>query len=59
MRVAMERIMRLETENERLKRESRDLLQQFVVWQYNAHVDGLTDRELNKALPEIDRGQTD
>lgn len=59
MRVAMERIMRLETENERLKRENWDLLQEFIVWQYNAHVHGLTARELNKALPGIDRGQTD
>lgn len=59
MRVAMERIMRLEAENERLKRENRDLLEQFVVWQYNAHVHGLSDRDLNKALPRIDRGQTD
>ena len=48
----------LERENERLKRENRKLLGQFVVWQYNANVRGLSDRELNKALPSIDRGQT-
>lgn len=59
MRVAIERIARLERENERLKRENIELLQQFVVWQYNAHIHGLSDRELNKALPRIDRGQTD
>jgi hypothetical protein len=59
MRVAIERIARLECENERLKRENTELLQQFVVWQYNAHIHGLSDRELNKALPRIDRGQTD
>ena len=41
MRVAAERITRLEHENERLKRENRELLQQFVVWQYNAHIHGL------------------
>lgn len=59
MRVAIERIARLERENERLKRENTELLQQFVVWQYNAHIHGLSDRDLRKALPKIDRGQTD
>ncbi len=59
MRVAIERIARLERENERLNRENTELLQQFVVWQYNAHIHGLSDRELRKALPKVDRGQTD
>ena len=59
MRVAVERIARLERENERLKRENAELLQQYVVWQYNAHIHGLSNRELNKALPGIDRGKTD
>lgn len=59
MKMAAERITRLGHENERLKRENRELLQQFVVWQYNAHIHGLSDRDLNKALPGIDRGQTD
>ncbi len=59
MRVAVERINRLEQENERLKRENAGLLQQFVVWQYNAYAHGLNERELNQALPAIDRGQTD
>lgn len=59
MRVAIERIARLERENERLKRENTELLQHYVVWQYNAHIHGLSERELNKALPGIDRGQTE
>jgi hypothetical protein len=59
MRIAVERIARLEQENERLKRENAELLQQFVVWQYNTHIHGLSDRELRKPLPKIDRGQTD
>jgi hypothetical protein len=59
MRVAVERINRLEQENERLKRENGGLLQQFVVWQYNAYARGLSNHELNKALPGIDRGQTE
>lgn len=59
MRVAGERIARLSEENERLKRENSRLLQQFVVWQYNAHVKGLSDVDLNRPLPSIDRGRTD
>jgi hypothetical protein len=59
MRIACERIARLTAENERLKRENGRLLQQFVVWQYNAHVKGLGDVDLNKPLPSIDRGNTD
>lgn len=58
MKIAAECIIRLEHENERLKRENRELLQQFVVWQYNAHIHGLSDIDLNKALPGIDRGRT-
>ena len=59
MRVAVERINRLEQENERLKRENGQLLEQFVVWQYNAHAHGLNDHLLTRSLPSIDRGQTD
>ncbi len=59
MRVAIDRIARLERENERLKRENMELLQQYAVWQYNAYTHGINEHELNKALPSIDRGQTD
>jgi len=45
MRVAAERIARLERENDRLKRENNELLEQYVVWQYNAHINGLSGRE--------------
>lgn len=58
LRVAAERIARLEAENQRLKKELAILREQFVVWQYNAHVKGLTNLDLNRALPTIDRGQT-
>ena len=57
LRVASARIMRLENENMRLKREQAALLNQFVVWQYNAHVKGLTNVDLNRPLPAIDRGK--
>lgn len=59
MRVAAERIVRLENENERLKKENSRLLQQFVVWQYNAYVRGITDKDLNRSLPAVDRGNTE
>ncbi len=59
IKVAAERIARIEQENERLKRENSELLKQFVVWQYNAHTHGLDWHKLNKMLPAIDRGKTD
>ena len=59
IRVANERLQRLTMENERLKRENSRLLEQFVVWQYNAHARGLTDVELNRPLPPLDRGRTE
>lgn len=59
LRVAAERIARLEAENLRLKKEQAMLREQFVVWQYNAHLRGLTSVDLNRSLPTIDRGQTE
>lgn len=59
MKVAVERINRLEQENERLKRENAQLLEQFVIWQYNTYAHGLNGHILNKPLPVIDRSQTD
>lgn len=59
LKIAAERIQRLTRENERLKRENSELLEQFVVWQYNAHAKGLSEYDLNQGLPGIDRGQTD
>jgi hypothetical protein len=59
MRVAMQRIARLTIENERLNQENSRLLEQFVVWQYNAYIRGLSDIDLNRALPAIDRGNTE
>ena len=59
MKASSERIARLEAENDRLKRENNNLLEQFVRWQYNAYVRGLTDKDLNKPLPGIDLGNTE
>ncbi|MDC7701623.1 hypothetical protein [Vogesella indigofera] len=49
---------RLQTENARLKAENTLLLEQFVVWAYNAHTRGLTEEFLSRSLPAIDRDNT-
>lgn len=59
LRAALDRLARLESENERLKRENANLLEQFVRWTYNAGTNGLGVDFLNQALPEVHRGQTD
>lgn len=56
--MAAQRIDRLTREVERLERENTALLEQFVVWQYNAFTHGLSQEDLNKGLYKIDRGQT-
>lgn len=55
---AMVRIARLEAENERLEVENQRLLEQFVVWAYNAHTRGLDKEFLNQSLPRVNRDQT-
>ena len=53
--IAGQRIKRLEEENARLKKENSRLLEQYVVWQYNAYRHGLTEDKLNVPLPVVDR----
>ena len=53
--IASQRIERLTRENERLQRKNKALLEQFAIWQYNAHINQLTEEKLNKPLPQIDR----
>lgn len=55
---AMGRIARLEAENQRLEAENQRLLEQFVVWAYNAHTRGLDKKFLSQPLPRVNRGQT-
>lgn len=55
---AMARIARLEAENQRLEAENQRLLEQFVVWAYNAHTRGLDKEFLSQQLPRVNRGQT-
>ena len=59
LQLTLDRLARIEAENERLKRENSMLLEQFVRWTYNAGLKGLTLDLLNQPLPAIHRGQTD
>lgn len=52
------RIARLEAENQRLEAENQRLLEQFVVWAYNAHTRGLDKNFLSQPLPRVNRDQT-
>ena len=54
----MNRIARLEAENQRLEAENQRLLEQFVVWAYNAHTRGLSKEFLSHPLPRVNRDQT-
>jgi hypothetical protein len=48
---AAQRIARLKSENERLKKENSALLEQFLIWQYNAYSHGITEDKLNLNIP--------
>ena len=53
-----ERLARREAEISRLQSENQRLIEQFVVWSYNAHIHRLTLEDLNRPLPPTNRGQT-
>ena len=55
---ALERISRLQAENQRLQVENERLLEQFARWAFNAYVRGIGESELNRPLSEIDRRRT-
>lgn len=57
--IAEQRIKRLESENDRLKRENQLLLQRFVTWQYNAYKHGMTPAKLDALLPVINRDSSE
>lgn len=59
LKIAGERISRLEAEINALKGENSRLLEQFVRWQYNASNAGIHESQLNKPLPRIDRERSD
>ncbi|TKB01999.1 hypothetical protein E5672_15995 [Alteromonas portus] len=51
--IAHQRIERLAKENEVLKKQNQLLLEQFIVWQYNATAHGLTKQQLEKPIPKL------
>lgn len=59
LQMSLDRLARVEAENERFKRENTALLEQFVRWTYNAGLKGLTLDVLNLPLPAVNRGQSD
>ena len=59
LRIASDRIARLENENDMLRKKNKALLEQFVIWQYNAHKYGIKEHQLNEPLPRIDRERTE
>ena len=50
LKIAQTKIEALEAKNARLEKENAMLLEQFVVWQYNAHKYGLSITKLNEPL---------
>jgi hypothetical protein len=58
LKAANQRIARIEAENLRLRSENDALLEQFVLWAYNAHTRGLDHTFLSRPLPSVNRGQT-
>lgn len=59
LNVAADRIAQLRAENEMLKQKNTALLEQFVIWQYNAYKYGMTEAKLNEPLPMIDRERSE
>jgi hypothetical protein len=57
--MATDRIARMQSEIESLKRKNSALLEQFVIWQYNAYKYGMKEHQLNEPLPRIDRERTE
>ena len=50
LKIAQTKIEALEVKNARLEKENAMLLEQFVVWQYNAHKYGLSIAKLNEPM---------
>ncbi|WP_243751206.1 hypothetical protein [Paraburkholderia sp. BL10I2N1] len=59
LQIALDRIARLEAENQRLGAENNNLLEQFARWTYNAQTRNLTKEFLNNPLTVVDREQSE
>ncbi|SKD04695.1 hypothetical protein SAMN05445504_9288 [Burkholderia sp. CF099] len=57
--VSAEEVHRLREQNERLQKQLDAFRDKFVVWAYNAHAKGLTEADLQRPLPRVDRDRTD
>jgi len=57
--IAAARIAKQQGEIDNLKAKSAALMEQFVVWQYNAYKYGIKEHQLNEPLPRIDRERTE
>jgi hypothetical protein len=58
LQAALERIARLEGENQRLQMENNRFMEKFATWAYNAHIRGLDETFLSQPLPVVDRATT-
>ena len=52
LKIAQVRIDALESKTQRLEKENSMLLEQFVVWQYNAYKYGISIEKLNEPLAQ-------
>lgn len=59
LQLALQRIERLDAENQRLLNENNNLLNQFIRWAYNAHGRGLDKAFLNTPIPSVSRERSD
>ncbi|MYN47596.1 hypothetical protein GTP23_21355 [Pseudoduganella sp. FT93W] len=58
LQAALERIARLEGENQRLRMENNRFMEKFATWAYNAHSRGLNEAFLSQPLPIVNREVT-
>lgn len=52
LKIAQDRINKLEAKVNRLEKENSMLLEQFVTWQYNGYKYGVSIEKLNEPLPK-------
>lgn len=52
------RVDRYKADNDRLSRENQRLMNMHITWLYNAYLHGLSEEQLNKPIPPVNRGQT-
>lgn len=50
-----DRAQSLASQLSELRAENQELLQKFVVWSYNAHLQGISEEGLNRPIPMVDR----